>query len=446
MSVTVDTAAEARAAALVREQPETGVFQIDRSIYTDPAVLDLEFTRIFERGWVYLCHEDQIRQHGDYYSTHMGRQPVFAIRRKDGTVGAYLNACAHRGALLTPLRMGRATTLTCRFHGWCFNTEGRCTKIKEEQRGWPQGGRRDAAGLTPVPRVAAYRGFVFGSLDPDVPPLDEHLGEARRFIDLLADQSPDGLEIVRGHSTYIIGGNWKYQAENGVDGYHVSTVHRVFAAAMANREQHGGYDGVAKTEAGRMTGAVPTGCYDIGNGHMLIWAGRANPEAAPLYEAKPRLERDFAPERVTWMLERGRNLLLFPNMLLMDQPSTQIRVFRPLAPDRTEVRVYCLAPRGESAHSRAARLRKFEDFYLSTGMATPDDLAALEDSQAGAHATAARWNDVGRGVANMVKGPDGPARELGLEPVTSNDCWDFETLYYGFYRRWREMVAAGGAG
>jgi benzoate/toluate 1,2-dioxygenase alpha subunit len=124
----------------------------------------------------------------------------------------------------------------------------------------------------------------------------------------------------------------------------------------------------------------------------------------------------------------------------MDQPSTQIRVFRPLSPERTEITVYCIAPKGESDRARAARLRKFEDFYLLTGMATPDDLAALEDVSAGSHASHARWNDLSRGMATMVRGADGPARELGIEPVTSNANWDFETLYHGFYREWRRLM------
>jgi benzoate/toluate 1,2-dioxygenase subunit alpha len=440
----VPPAAAARVARLIDDRPTQQLFRIDRGIYTDPEIFELELAKLFEGGWIYLCHEDQLREHGDYYSTHMGRQPVFAIRRKDGSVGAYINACAHRGALLTPMKQGRATTLTCRFHGWCYNAEGRCTKVKDESRGWPDG-KREAMSLTPVPRVESYRGFVFASLAGDVPDLAAHLGNARLVIDLLADQSPGGLEIVRGRSSYIVAGNWKLQAENGVDGYHVSTVHRVFAAAMAAREQRGGYDGLAKTEAGRMTGAVPTGSYDLGNGHIMIWAGRANPEAAPLYEQKPRLDREFPPERVRWMLARGRNLLLFPNMLLMDQPSTQIRLFRPLAVDRTEVTVYCVAPRGESAKSRAARLRKFEDFYLSSGMATPDDLAALEDSQAGSHGRLARWNEASRGMHETAGGGDAPASELGLAPAASTANWDFETLYHGFYRQWLKRMSPGGA-
>jgi benzoate/toluate 1,2-dioxygenase alpha subunit len=130
----------------------------------------------------------------------------------------------------------------------------------------------------------------------------------------------------------------------------------------------------------------------------------------------------------------------------MDNPSTQIRVVKPVAPDRAEVSVYCIAPVGEPAAARAARLRKFEDFYLTFGMATSDDMAALEDSYEGSKARLARWNDLGNGMATLIDGPDEDARRLGFTPASSNVDWQNETLYYGFYRRWRRMLSGGGRG
>ncbi|KAB7624034.1 Rieske 2Fe-2S domain-containing protein [Alkalilimnicola sp. S0819] len=427
---------------MVDNRLEDGIFRVDRSIYTDEALFEREMKQIFENDWVFLCHESQVPNTGDYYSTFIGRQPVLVIRDKEGKLNGFINACAHRGAVLTERRQGNATTLRCRFHGWCFNTQGRCTRIKNEKTGWPEGADKAERSLKSIGKLGSYRGFVFGSLNADVPELEDHLGEAKPFIDLIADQSPEGVEVIGGHSDYIIRGNWKMQAENGVDGYHVSTVHRVFAATVMQREEREGREGTAKTEAGRIAGIVPTGCYDLDNGHMLIWAGRATPEVGPLWQYRDKLLERFSEDKVRWMLERGRNLCLFPNMLLMDQPSTQIRVFRPLSVDRTLVTVYCIAPKGESKEGRTARIRKFEDFYMVTGMATPDDLAALEDCQIGAHGELSRWTDVTRGLSSMQEGPDGPAQELGIKPVSSNSDWDFETLYYSFYRKWlKQMIS-----
>lgn len=436
-----------RAGSLIDDRVSEGVFRVDRSIYTDEEIHELEMKNVFEKDWVFLCHESQIIGHGDYYSTFIGRQPVLVIRDKDGTINAFLNACAHRGALLTDRRQGNAKTLSCRFHGWCFNTQGKCTKVKNEKTGWPDGLDKSLMGLKHIGRVESYRGFIFGSLISEVPDLADHLGEAKTFIDMLADQSVEGLEVIGGHSDYVIHGNWKMQAENGVDGYHVSTVHRIFASTVAQREERHGRDGMALTEAGRIAGIVPTGCYDLDGGHMAIWAERATPEVGPLWEAREDLLARLPEAQVNWMVGRGRNLMVFPNVLLMDQPSTQIRIFRPLSVDRTLVTVYCIAPKGESQAARAARIRKYEDFYMVTGMATPDDLAALADCQIGAQSKKSKWTEVTRGIATMQEGPDEDAKSIGLNPASSNKDWDYETLYFGFYRKWlKQMTGVEGGG
>ena len=164
------------------------------------------------------------------------------------------------------------------------------------------------------------------------------------------------MEVLRGSSSYSVRGNWKLQAENGVDGYHVSTVHRVFGTTIANREAKQNVEGLQRTEAGRILGNVESGCYDFGNGHMGIWARRSDPSRHPLSRQKDRLVKEFGEDRVDWMLNRGRNLYIFPNLFLMDNPSTQIRTLNPIAPDLVDVTVRCVSPVGEEADARAAQI------------------------------------------------------------------------------------------
>ncbi len=431
-------------ASMIDDRPDDGMFRVDRSIYTDEAVSAAEFDNIFERGWVFLCHDSQVPGHGDYFATEIGRQPVFVIRQKEGSLACFINACSHRGAILTPLKQGNAKVITCRFHGWSYGCDGHCMRIKEEATGFPQDGfDRGHFDLRPIARFDDYRGFVFGSLSANAPDLLDHLGQTTPWIDLLVDQALDGLEVVPGSSTYVIDGNWKMQAENAVDGYHVSTVHRVFASTISNRESKDEYTGMKKTESGRITGRVDSRGYDLGNGHMAIWAQHTTPEVRPIWEAKERLENKLRPIEVDWILNRGRNLYLFPNVMLMDNPSTQIRVMKPVSAMRTEVTVYCIAPRGESERARFARLRKFEDFYLTAGMATSDDVAALEHTHAGSFGRASRWNEFTRGFEHMIQGGDEDAKALGFEPVTTSPDWDHETLFHGMYRHWRDMMCNG---
>ena len=429
--------------AYIDDRADDGVFRIDRAVYLDRDIFHREIETFFEGGWVFLCHESQVPKAGDYFSTHIGRQPVFVNRRADGSVGCCLNACAHRGAILTPFRHGNTKGFTCRFHGWAYDETGRCIRIKNQDSGFQDPGLdRARFDLKTVPRCEHYRGFIFGSLTPDVDSLEDYLGDARVFMDFFADQSPDGLEVVVGSQTYVCDHNWKLQVENVSDGYHVGTVHRNFMTTVMNRESRENTQGLLKTETGRMKGIVATGCYDLGRGHSVIWVTRADPEAAPLYLATVEVEARLPAPRPEWMLRRGRNLCVFPNLVLNDLAATHMRSHRPLAPDRTEVTIWCIAPKGEPVAARAARLRKFEDFFLVSGMATSDDVISLDVTQAGCRGRAARWTNFKRGIATLIEGPDAEASALGIEPVTSNSSWDLETSYHGLYRTWRDRLNA----
>ena len=426
---------------LIKE--DSGELLVDRSIYIDQEVFNDEIKNIFESTWNYVAHESQIKEPGDYFSTHIGHQPIFIVRKADGTVSAFLNACSHRGATLVPFESGNSKAFRCRFHGWTFNSDGKCLVIKNQDTGgYVDPKIKEASSLTPVSKLSIYRGFIFASLSNDVPELTEWLKGSSDWIDCLVDQSPDGLEIIKGKSTYRLYGNWKLQAENGVDGYHVSTVHRVFASTISNRESKLNLSGLKETEAGRITGEVLSGSYGFGNGHMGIWTERSKPTAHPIWNEKDRIDRMYSKSQAHWMLYRTRNLYVFPNVFIMDNPSTQVRTMRPLSPDVCDVTVRCIAPVGESKEARSARIRKFEDFYLTSGMATSDDLAALESVHEGSKGSNTKWNNFARGANATLKGYEGEDYPLpGTPPDITTKNWDHESIYKGFYRNWKDMIS-----
>lgn len=218
--------------ALMQEDPEQGIYRLNRVVFTDEEIFELEMKYIFEGNWLFLAHESQIPNPGDYYTTNIGRQPIVITRDKQGDLHCLINACSHRGAMLCRRKTDNRSTLTCPFHGWTFRNDGTLLKVKDpEGAGYPEQFNTDGShDLTKVAKFDSYRGFLFGSLNPDVVPLTERLGDATKIIDLLVDQSPEGLEVLRGSSTYTFDGNWKVQAENGADGYHVSATHWNYAA------------------------------------------------------------------------------------------------------------------------------------------------------------------------------------------------------------------------
>ena len=98
----------------VQDDPANGVYRVGRDIFTDPEIFELEMKHIFEGNWIYLAHESQIPNKNDYFTTYMGRQPVFIARNRDGKLNAFINACAHRGAMLCRFKRGNKATYTCR--------------------------------------------------------------------------------------------------------------------------------------------------------------------------------------------------------------------------------------------------------------------------------------------------------------------------------------------
>lgn len=219
------------------DDSEAGVFRCRRDVFTDPDLFELEMKHLFENGWVYLAHESQIPQVNDYYTTWAGRTPVVITRDKTGQLNAFVNACAHRGATICRRKHGNKGSFTCPFHGWTFSNNGKLLKVKDGKTGdYPEAfNTQGSHDLTKLGRFETYRGFLFGSLSADGPSLDEHLGATRTIIDQIVDAAPEGLEVLRGNSSYIYNGNWKLQMENGADGYHVSSVHWNYSATMGHR-------------------------------------------------------------------------------------------------------------------------------------------------------------------------------------------------------------------
>ncbi|SDI73241.1 benzoate 1,2-dioxygenase, alpha subunit [Pseudomonas delhiensis] len=427
--------------SLLEEDPVKGVYRCKREMFTDPRLFELEMKHIFEGNWVYLAHESQIPEKNDFLTTLIGRQSIFIARNKEGQLNAFLNACSHKGAMLCRHKSGNRSSYTCPFHGWTFNNSGKLLKVKDPaEAGYPSSFNCEGShDLTKVARFESYRGFLFGSLNPDVRPLVEHLGESAKIIDMIVDQSPEGLEVLRGSSTYIYEGNWKLTAENGADGYHVSSVHWNYAATQNQRKQREAGEEVKTMSAGGWA-KHGGGFYSFEHGHMLLWTRWANPEDRPAYERREQLAADFGQARADWMIQNSRNLCLYPNVYLMDQFSSQIRIARPIDVNRTEITIYCIAPRGESMEARAQRIRQYEDFFNVSGMATPDDLEEFRSCQQAYQGSAEGWNDMSRGAAHWIQGADEAAQEIELHPQLSGVRTEDEGLFVLQHKYWLEAM------
>ncbi|MBV6304751.1 Rieske 2Fe-2S domain-containing protein [Candidimonas humi] len=424
---------------LIREDDTDG-FLVNRDIYRDPEVFEWEMRYLFEGTWNLLGLESQIRRPHDYFTTHIGRAPVIVTRDGGGQVHCLLNTCRHKGAMVCHMQQGNARTFVCQYHGWAYDAGGRNILIKDKDQGaYPECFDRIGHDLEPV-RVGVYRGFIFGSLNPDVPPLEEYLGDLRAMIDLIVDQSPQGVECIPGRGAFLFRGNWKLQMENGVDPYHFSSTHLSYIQALRRRSDKASVYSTFKSAD------LQRGTFAFKHGHNAMWGPAPSDKTTPLSYVKDELVLRVGETRARWMMS-VRNITMFPNAQFAENASLQLRIWRPLAADRTEMRTFCLAPVGEPAEARALRIRQYEEFFNPSGLATPDDIANYEDCQRGFAAATVQWQQgQARGTAMLGQKQCPEADELGIRPesaVVGSFTLGDETVMHSTYRYWKALIAQG---
>jgi benzoate/toluate 1,2-dioxygenase alpha subunit/2,4,5-trichlorophenoxyacetic acid oxygenase 1 len=97
----------------VDDRPEEQVFRVHKDVYSDPELFELEMKYIFERTWIFLGLESQIAKPHDFLTTHIGRTPVLLARDAKGKLGAFVNACRHKGATVCRTEQGNAKYHVC---------------------------------------------------------------------------------------------------------------------------------------------------------------------------------------------------------------------------------------------------------------------------------------------------------------------------------------------
>ena len=198
--------------------------EVDRRVYSDPEIFELEMERIFGRAWLFLAHESQIPERGDFVEAVMGRDNVLVVRQKDGSIRAMLNSCAHRGNAVCRAEEGNARSFLCTYHGWSYGIDGSLKGVPGFKDFYDGELVKAEHGLPPVAQVDSYKGFVFGTHDPTAPPLLDYLGATGRLgIDLIAERGD--MAVVPGIQKFVIDCNWKLAVDNLFDWYHPQVTH-----------------------------------------------------------------------------------------------------------------------------------------------------------------------------------------------------------------------------
>ena len=412
--------------AMIDDQVEQGYFRVDRATMVDESVFEAEKRAVFDHCWLYVGHESEVPNPGDYLSREVAGRPLIFWRGTDDVVRVYLNACRHRGAVLCRVPEGNARGLSCFYHAWTYASTGQLTGLPDREGYGPDFDVSRFSLLSPV-RVESYRGFVFCCFDPEVVDLPTYLGRAADYLDLVADQSPE-MEIIDGIHEYSMNANWKLFVENSLDGYHLIPLHRTY------------FDYLKKAEGSFLDPKKPTHAEDLGGGHAVItvegpwarpiarWTPAMGEENREYIEGqRQELVRRFGDERARRIAETDRNLLIFPNLIINDIMGIVIRTITPTSAGHTVVSQWTLAGREEPQSVRQHRLDSFVTFQGPGGLASPDDIEACESCQLGfATADQAQWSDISRGIHKEVSG----------EPSVASD----EIQQRAFWRHWHELL------
>lgn len=387
--------------------------RVHRSIYCDEDIFRLELDRIFGTAWIYVGHESQIKAPGDFLATRIGRKPLLLVRDPDGKIQLLHNQCAHRGSMVVASEGGHTSEFRCCYHGWTYHLDGRL-KVAPLLHGYPSHfdpNNPDVA-MRRVPRVASYRGFVFGSLAEDGPSLEDFLGYMTTSFDDMVDRAPDGeLEVAGGIFKHSYKANWKLYLENLCDAAHPLFVHQssIDAARQQSDDVHSDGSGEIAIRQMRQNGApysfweANVGIWTYPNGHSFLgdYHDDAKLVAAlndPMFrEYVAAMEAKKGKEETKRILDTRRwNSNVYPNLSFMSQ-FQQLRVVHPISVNETVVHTYAFRLRGAPARMFQNAI-SFANIVNGTGsLVLTDDLEIYTRIGLGLASAGSEWLEIGRG-------------------------------------------------
>lgn len=398
--------------ALIKEN------RVHSSLYYDEAVFQAELENIWYKTWVYVGHVSEVPKKNDYVTKAIGPTPILMVHDRHGNISLLQNKCPHRGNQLCAYQKGNRTSFTCPYHAWTFANSGELVGLAFPD-GY-EGVDKSEFSLGKVPRIAIYRGLVFGSFAKEGPSLEEHLGDAKRALDQMLDNSPEGeLELTAGFLQHRTKANWKFVLENETDGYHPGSVHgSIFQVASSP------VPALYKPESLALT-------RDYGNGHTEFdlrpqWRNVGKPmywfnttaEKLPLYtEAMKKAYGEQRSQEI--MIDGSPHIMIFPNLFIAE---IQMFVIQPVSVNETIQHVTALQFKGAPDFNRRLRQQTMGSVGPA-GFLLADDTEMYERNHRGALINNPEWIVLTRGEKRETRDEDGHRIGHSTDEVTQRGIW-----------------------
>ena len=370
---------------------------IDRSIFSDQGIFEREMSEVFGKSWLFVGHESQIPNPGDYFLSQAGRDAVIVTRDSSGVVQVMLNVCTHRGMPICRYDQGNAKRFACPYHGWTFSNNGELTGVPLSTEGY--GGKLDRKrwGLIKA-RVTLYYGSIWATFNEAAPLFAESLGDMAMMLrDFMQgpDGEDDGLQAIDGILKYEIHSNWKFGAENNAgDLYHDVSHKSVQRVGLSLSKLRGRHTWDADKTAFRLLNITfPAGGHAV-RGNLYENAGR---EYQSQWAAIPEVDEYFREahyKRQARLGEKERLLnrggIVFPNFIYNAANRTSITTSIPRAPGRTEIWKWVFMPKNAPQVVKDAMRNYLLRYTGPAGMVEQDDFENWGSAQIGAESLLAR--------------------------------------------------------
>jgi phenylpropionate dioxygenase-like ring-hydroxylating dioxygenase large terminal subunit len=262
-------------------------------VYTSPEFLELELDEIFNHEWFCVGREDEFGNPGDYRTMTIGRDPVIILRDRDGVLRAMSNICRHRMATLLEGAGNLRGRITCPYHAWTYNLDGRLIGAAHMRDNFDR-----KTVCLPQFNVEVWAGWVYVSLDPDAEPLASRLKPlSERYANYRISEY---TTLFRAEEIWDT--NWKILVQNFMEGYHLFIAHaKTIEPAMPTKlanALHGG-PGFSLYEQGR----VPGQSYECSSDMPVANAGLTEEErnTAVLFAVFPCHVVSVVAERTFWL-------------------------------------------------------------------------------------------------------------------------------------------------